>query len=96
LENEIRNIISSNETIDLWIISHIHDDHIGGVIKYIDTIKTGEHNDIVNQYFYNPPRNYDFKKSANNISEFVSMGQGDVFYEYLKSNNKLLDYDIQI
>lgn len=94
LENEIRNIVAKNETIDLWIISHIHDDHIGGVIKYIDTIKTGEHNDIVNQYFYNPPRIYDFKKSAKNISEFVSIGQGDLFYEYLKSNNKLLDYDI--
>nr|WP_315234105.1 MBL fold metallo-hydrolase [uncultured Flavobacterium sp.] len=94
LENEIRNIVGKNETIDLWIISHIHDDHIGGVIKYIDTIKTSEHNDIVNQYFYNPPRIYDFEKSAKNISEFVSIGQGDVFYEYLKSNNKLLDYDI--
>lgn len=94
LENEIRNIVAKNETIDLWIILHIHDDHIGGAIKYIDTIKTGEHNDIVNQYFYNPPRVYDLKKSAKNISEFVSIGQGDVFYEYLKSNNKLLDYDI--
>lgn len=94
LENEIRNIVGKNETIDLWIISHIHDDHIGGVIKYIDTIKTGEQNDIVNQYFYNPPRIYDFKKSTKSISEFVSIGQGDVFYEYLKSNNKLLDYDI--
>lgn len=94
LENEIRNIVAKNETIDLWIISHIHDDHIGGVIQYIDTIKTGEHNDIVNQYFYNPPRIYDFRKSAKNISEFVSIGQGDVFYEYVKLNNKLLDYDI--
>lgn len=94
LENEIQNIVSNNEAIDLWIISHIHDDHIGGVIKYIDTIKTGEHNDIVHQYFYNPPRIYDFEKSMKNISEFVSIGQGDVFYEYLKLNNKLLDYDI--
>lgn len=94
LENEIQNIVGNNETIDLWIISHIHDDHIGGVIKYIDTVKDGEYRDIVKQYFYNPPRIYDFEKSAKNISEFVSIGQGDVFYEYLKSNNKLLDYDI--
>lgn len=94
LENEIQNIVGNNETIDLWIISHIHDDHIGGVIKYIDTVKDGEYIDIVNQYFYNPPRIYNFEKSEKNISEFVSIGQGDEFYEYLKSINKLLDYDI--
>ncbi len=94
LENEIQNIVDNNETIDLWIISHIHDDHIGGVVKYIDTVKDSEYRDIVKQYFYNPPRIYDFKKSEKNISEFVSIDQGDEFYEYLKSNNKLLDYDI--
>jgi len=94
LENEIEDISSRNEMIDLWIISHIHDDHIGGVVKYIETVRDGECNDIVNQYFYNPPRNYDFKKSSKIISEFVSIGQGDVLYEYLKSNKKLLDYDI--
>lgn len=94
LENEIQNIVGNNETIDLWIISHIHDDHIGGVVKYIDAIKDGEYTDIVNQYLYNPPRIYDFEKTVLNISEFVSIGQGDKFYEYLKSNDKLLQYDI--
>lgn len=94
LENEIQNIVGNNETIDLWIISHIHDDHIGGVVKYINTVKDGEYSDIVNQYFYNPPRIYDCKKSAKSISEIVSISQGDVLYENLKSNNKLLNYDI--
>lgn len=94
LENEIQNITDNNEVIDLWIISHLHDDHIGGVVKYIDTVKNGEYTDIVNQYFYNPPRIYQYEKSVKNISESVSIGQGDVLYEYLKSNNKLLDYDI--
>lgn len=94
LEGEIKKIISNGEKIDLWIISHIHDDHIGGVTKYIDTIKNGEYSDIVKQYFYNPPRIYDFKKTEKNINEFVSIGQGDLFYEYLKSNNKLLDFDV--
>lgn len=94
LENEIQNIVGNNEIIDLWIISHIHDDHIGGVVKYIDTINDGEYSDIVKQYFYNPPRIYNVNKSPKSISEFKSIGQGDVFYEYLKTNNKLLDYDI--
>lgn len=94
LENEIQNIVVNNEIIDLWIISHIHDDHIGGVVKYIDTVNDGEYNDIVKQYFYNPPRIYGVNKSGKSISEFKSIGQGDVFYEYLKSKNKLLDNDI--
>lgn len=94
LEKEIQEIINRVEQIDIWIISHIHDDHIGGIIKYIDTINDGEYKDIVNQYFYNPPRVYDFNPSAKSASKFASVGQGDVFYEYLKSNNKLFDYDI--
>lgn len=94
LEDKLKKIISSKEKIDLWIISHIHDDHIGGIVKYIDTIKSGEYDDIVNKFFYNPPRIYDFKKNEKSISEFVSIGQGDLLYEYLKSNNKLLDFEI--
>jgi len=73
LETEIQESIKKNEQIDLWIISHIHDDHIGGIIKYIDTINNGEFKDIVNQYLYNPPRIYDFKKSSNNPSKIVSI-----------------------
>jgi beta-lactamase superfamily II metal-dependent hydrolase len=94
LETEIQEIIKKGEEIDLWIISHIHDDHIGGIIKYIDTINSGEFKDIVKQYFYNPPRIYDFDKSIKNVSEFTSIGQGDLLFEYLKSNNKLLNIDI--
>lgn len=94
LEEEIQNIIGNNEAIDLWIISHIHDDHIGGVLKYISTIKDGEYSDIVNKYLYNPPRIYEFERSFNSSSEFVSISQGDILYEYLKSTNKLLNFDI--
>ena len=93
LETEIQESIKKNEQIDLWIISHIHDDHIGGIIKYIDTINNGEFKDIVNQYLYNPPRIYDFKKSINNPSKIVSIDQGDILYEYLKSTNKLQNHE---
>jgi|SRR5690554_283427 len=94
LDSEIQENINKGEQIDLWIISHIHDDHIGGIIKYIDTINDGEFKDIVNQYLYNPPRIYDFKKSINNPSKIVSIDQGDVLYEYLKSANKLQNHEI--
>jgi beta-lactamase superfamily II metal-dependent hydrolase len=94
LEDEIKEIIELGEIIDLWIISHVHDDHIGGILKYIETIKSGEYPDIVQQFFYNPPRKYRFDISADDISDASSIQQGDVLYEYLKSNNKLLDSDL--
>lgn len=33
---EIEAIYERGEKIDLWIISHIHDDHIGGVVQFIE------------------------------------------------------------
>lgn len=33
--------IKQMESIDLWAVSHVHDDHIGGVLKYIDGINGG-------------------------------------------------------
>jgi len=31
-----REWLNAYEKLDLWVLSHIHDDHIGGLIKYID------------------------------------------------------------
>ena len=95
LEEEIKKIIAVGELIDLWIISHIHDDHIGGILKYIEVIKSGEYPDVVQQFFYNPPRKYEFDSSTFNVSEAVSISQGDTLYEYLRSTNKLLGFDIE-
>lgn len=94
LESEVKEVIKRNEKIDLWIISHIHDDHIGGIIKFIDCVKYGEIEDIVLKYIYNPPRNYNFIESNKSISKTVSIDQGDILYEYLKSKNKLQHFDI--
>ncbi len=94
IEERINEIIKCGEIIDLWVISHIHDDHIGGVLKYIKTIISGENPDIVDQFFYNPPRKYEFNASSDNISNAVSIDQGDKLYEYLIANSKLLDFDV--
>lgn len=94
LELEIQEIIKRDEQIDLWIVSHIHDDHIGGIIKYIDCINYGEFEDVVLKYMYNPPRNYNFNKSKKNASKIVSIDQGDILYEYLKSTDKLQGFDV--
>ena len=94
LELEIQEIIKRNEQIDLWVISHIHDDHIGGIIKYIDCVNYGEFNDVVLKCIFNPPRNYNFIKLKKNVSKNVSIDQGDILFEFLKSTNKLQDTDI--
>jgi beta-lactamase superfamily II metal-dependent hydrolase len=97
LADEIQTVKNEKELIDLWIISHIHDDHIGGAVAYIKAIKDGEFDDVVQSWFYNPPR-----KSLNNIkttdskfiSEAKSITQGDTIAKYLTSINKLPVIDI--
>ncbi|MCY6353637.1 ComEC/Rec2 family competence protein [Clostridium sp. ZS2-4] len=38
LKKEIENIIKSEEFIDLLIITHVDDDHIGGIIKFFEDV----------------------------------------------------------
>ncbi|MET3029188.1 MBL fold metallo-hydrolase [Flavobacterium sp. UW10123] len=83
--------------IDLWIVSHIHDDHIGGIMNYIAAVKRGEYADVVKEWFYNPPRVYDnniFSNKSGNVSEIKSISQGDILYDYLKGINGLRKNDI--
>ena len=94
--NELKSINEKNEKIDLWIISHIHDDHVGGAVKYIKVINSGEFSDIVNSWYYNPPRNYPNMVVSNKvdlISSAASIGQGDTLYNYLYSKIKLPSFD---
>ncbi|MBK6329327.1 MAG: MBL fold metallo-hydrolase [Bacteroidetes bacterium] len=96
LEDEINRIQNNEEKIDLWIISHIHDDHIGGAIKYLDVIQNGELTDIVNEWLYNPPRisRTDNTKRKFETSEAMSIHQGDLLYQYLIQNSKLSNIEI--
>jgi len=95
IKKEIIELTHKNEKIDYWIISHIHDDHIGGVKKYIDYIKDGEMEDIVSNWIYNAPRFYKLDSSDYFlVSNAKSIGQGDILYNYLKSIGKMeaIDY----
>lgn len=94
LQSEIEAISKANEAIDLWVVSHIHDDHIGGIIKYIKVIKDNEIEDIVNEWYYNPPRNNTPLKQQNTISSASSITQGDYLYDYLCEIGKLPLFDI--
>lgn len=96
LRSDIKSIKVENEAIDLCIVSHIHDDHIGGIIGYINAINAGEESDIVNEWFYNPPRYFQEAKSGtpNEISSAKSVRQGDELLSYLVSHNKRLTSEV--
>jgi len=88
LDKEIIAIKKFDEIIDFWIISHIHDDHIGGVLSYIQSMRDGELPNLVNSWLYNPPK-IDFVDSSSleqfSISEAKSIRQGSILCQYLRS-----------
>ena len=84
LRHEINSLFHAGESIDLWIVSHIHDDHIGGVMQYIKSVNNNKIADITKDWLYNPPRWYNSK----------SIRQGDTLYNFLLGDNKLPASDI--
>ncbi len=92
----IKEMESNGEDIDLWVISHIHDDHIGGVEQYIKQIKTGQSNDIVRDWLYNSLRinNKIIRENSGRMSAAKSIRQGDLLTQYLKYKGGLPKKDI--
>ncbi|WP_281979692.1 MBL fold metallo-hydrolase [Tenacibaculum mesophilum] len=89
LKDEIKKIIESNERLDICVISHIHDDHIGGLVKYIKIISSEELIDVIDKWFYNLPRDYEnIKRNQITISSPKSISQGDEIYKYINLNRK--------
>lgn len=94
LADEIRSIKFADEVIDLWVVSHIHDDHIGGVIGYINAITIGELKDIVRAWYFNFPRIPLRVGTATGVSQAMSIGQGNALTDYLLSTGKLYPTEI--
>ena len=94
LNAELKELDTTDQSFDLCIISHLHDDNIGGAIAYIRSIKNKSIHDIVKQWIYNPPRWNGHKKKFNQeISTAKIIDQGDVLASYLKSIKKLSSHD---
>ncbi len=79
-----RNILSQYDKLDLCVLSHIHDDHIGGALKYIDDVTGGLDVPCVMQWWFNANRvvngadecdrsNKISVRHANKISRFLSI-----------------------
>lgn len=87
--------IAGVESIDLFLVSHIHDDHIGGAIAYSRAITRGEVKDKVLRWCYNPPRpKTSIVKTTNITSSAASITHGDVLVTFLCNQNKLPPADI--
>ncbi|ANF52928.1 hypothetical protein A0O34_21450 [Chryseobacterium glaciei] len=90
LANEIKLIESKKENIDLCVITHIHDDHIGALETYVNAITASRANDIILEWWYNPPRINNLQPKLQRLSSVAqSIGQADVVTSYLQSKNAL-------
>ena len=87
LENDIKEIQNNGESIDSWIISHIHEDHIGGVLAYLKSVSNGEYNNLIEAVFYNLPRRYLESNDISELSSVASINHGDQLESYLTNSN---------
>lgn len=96
LFSEIMRIQSEVGQIDLWVISHIHDDHIGGAISYFKAVTRKEIPDIVSNWGFNPISKVrsTIDTPDSGMSQPTSYNQGIVLEAYLSSNGKLPVMDI--
>lgn len=80
----IREILASGEYIDLWIVSHIDQDHIGAVLGFVKDRSIKDKAVAVRQFWFN--------HSPHTIPQGgrrVSVAQGINFRKYLAENNLL-------
>lgn len=95
ISHHIRETQAKEESIDLWIVSHIHDDHIGGIEQFIKQVETGESTDTVNKWFYNRPRRTNQSiEGKKSVSVAKSIRQGDILSNYLEGIDKIPEEDI--
>lgn len=81
---ETKKIVERGEKLDLFIITHIDQDHIGGVLKFLR--ENGEKNPA-DEYWFNWCDNQDVQMLPDNCR--ISYSQGITLREFLKKNGKL-------
>ncbi len=52
LKTLLKDIIGKNEVVDLLIITHIDDDHIGGILKWVESEYSTAH-ELIKSVWYN-------------------------------------------
>jgi len=95
LNEAIDTIRESGQKIDLLILSHVDDDHIGGVLKWFE--KDMEAPKLIGKVWFNSGRliseYFDEPENAENLlklnpdeSTLTSIGQGVKFEDYIEKN----------
>jgi beta-lactamase superfamily II metal-dependent hydrolase len=88
LRDEINTLSDAEERIDLWILTHDHDDHIGGVHKYIRDIQSGFATHIVDEWCCVwMDSNSCEEMSKTDVSAAMSFAQGSFIRSYIHSVN---------
>lgn len=88
IEDEVAKIVRANERIDLFVITHTDNDHIGGVIQFVK--EYGE-TDLVDKYWFNCS-NLDVPLSSR-ASE-ISILDGIKLRDYLQQKLKLPEHEV--
>jgi beta-lactamase superfamily II metal-dependent hydrolase len=88
IKKEVLNLIEDGEIIDLFVITHIDEDHISGVLKFI---RDFQEKNLVNEYWFNFSQ-YKIYLPSNDTK--ISVSQGIELRDHLIKINKLPDESI--
>ncbi len=85
LKDEIIKIKKKNESIDLLIVTHIDNDHIGGIIKFIED---DENNDCIKEVWFNSWTNFGHKaEKLSHTGNEISAKEARTLENKLKNLN---------
>lgn len=73
------------DEIDLCVLSHIHEDHIGGAQRYVNEVSEGEDEPIVKEWWFNAKR-VTASVSSTKVGSRISPKQANEIAAYLTTN----------
>lgn len=73
------------EEIDLCVLSHIHEDHIGGALRYVNEVCEGENEPRVKEWWFNAKR-VTATISSTKVGSRISPRQANEIAAYLLAN----------
>lgn len=88
LRKEIELLIAAREQIDLWIITHVDDDHIGGVLRFIKDEALRAQLDLSQTAFWYNYSPYDYETGLKTTQQ-KSVRQGNQLRDFLNKESKL-------
>jgi len=90
LKERIVEIVNNEQIIDLWIITHIDDDHIGGILRLLKDTELLEAIDLSRTTFWFNYSIWDYDSGLRN-NNLKNVKQGITLRNYLLENSKIID-----